>query len=475
MAFVFVILSAMFLVGCTSLPIDIKTNADVTGNGTLAVQKGNYLYFVNGYTALDDMKDGDNQGGNMYSAIYRAKLDDNGNLTYDDNGKLKNTQRIVDKIVGYNKAQLYIFGDYIYYATPNTEEPKDSEAKVFELTDFYSAKLNGEDRNLIYKASASSTTQFEFIATENSSTASKKQVYLAIYQEKELIVVNCFTGAEVFSKDKVDSCVMPRISDYVAANNNLSVQEQTIYYTRDASEEEASSGNVLASVKLGENQETIIAKGTNTYAVSDLNNGGLLYTKKGAHDENGLHFVAEFGQDGRLLIADAQQVDYINNEKMLLCPFQNGNYQGVVFKNAQEGLTYTDANGENHVLLNGKNLTMLTISNGYLYAYDEAKSIYKIDYKADFAADSGKVIYDTTAKKDAEDEDSENWPEPYFDAAKNFSINGNHIYFFVKYTGENDKSGYYLNRVQVSAENGKAELVGVLLQKHIAPAKDDEE
>ena len=49
------------LAGCANgieLP---NTNAGVTGNGGLAVQKGEYLYFVNGYTAVSDMKDGDNK------------------------------------------------------------------------------------------------------------------------------------------------------------------------------------------------------------------------------------------------------------------------------------------------------------------------------------------------------------------------------------------------------------------------------
>ena len=473
MVFVMIILCAMCLVGCSSIAIDIDTNAEVTGNGTLAVQKGNYLYFVNGYTAISDMKSGDNKGGNSYSAIYRAKLDDNGNLTYDEDGKVQNAQIIVDKVVGYNKTKLYIFGDYIYYSTPNTEEPKDSKANVFELTDFYSAKLNGEERTHIYKTStASTTTEYAFYATQNNSTASKKQVYLAVYQDSKLAIINCNNSAELFSKSDVDSCVMPKMQDYLATNNNISVQEQKIYYTRSAQESEASSGNVLASIKLGESQETIIAKGTNTYAVSDFTKDALLYTKKGAHDDSAYHFVAQFSQDGSLSLDKAKQVDYISNSTMLICPFDNGNYQGVVFKNSEDGLSYTDASGESHALLDGKKLTMLSISNNYLYAYDSDNSIYKIDY----LANSGVKIYDTTAKKDAEDEKSETWPSPYFDAGKNFEVNGNYVYFYVKYTGDSDdQSGYYLNRVKISSATGEATLVGVLEANHIKTPTESEE
>ena len=466
MVFVMIILCAMCLVGCSSIAIDIDTNAEVTGNGTLAVQKGDYLYFVNGYTAISDMNVGDNNGGNSYSAIYRAKLE-NGNLTYDEDGKVQNAQIIVDKIVGFNKTQLYIFGDYIYYATPNTEEPKDSEANRFEMTDFYSAKLNGEERALIYKTPTASTeTKYAFYATEQNSTASKKQVHLALYQDSKLTIINCNNRQEVFSKSDVDSCIMPKMQDYLATNNSLTVQEQTIYFTYSAD-----SGNVLASIKLGESQEKRISAGGNTYAVVDFAKEALLYTKKGKNESTACHYVASFAQDGSLLIDAEQQVDYISNSTMFICPFQNGNYQGVVFKNAEDGLTYTDANGEDHVLLDGKKLTPLCISNGYLYAYDSDNSIYKIDYLSNNAT----KIYNTQVKKDADDDKSENWPAPYFEAGRNFAVNGNYAYFYVKYTGDDDQSGYYLNRVKISVENGIAELVGVLESKHIKTPEVEEE
>ena len=224
MIFVMLIMCFACFVGCTTIPIDIDTNADVTGNGTLAVQKGNYLYFVNGYTAIDDMKVGDNKGGNKFSAIYRAKLDNNGNLEYDEDGKLKNAEIIVDKIVGFNKTQLYIFGDYIYYATPNIEKPTDEDANRFKMTDFCCAKLNGADRKLIYKTEkASDTTEYQFYVTEQESTASKKTVYLAVYQESKIVIINCSTNQTIYSHSDVDSCVMPKLSEYCfyPGTNNL--------------------------------------------------------------------------------------------------------------------------------------------------------------------------------------------------------------------------------------------------------------
>ena len=472
-AFVLMIMCLACLVGCSAISIDIDTNADVTGNGTLAVQKGNYLYFVNGYTAISDMKTGDNKGGNQYSAIYRAKLDANGNLTYDEDGKLQNTERIVDKIVGFDKTQLYIFGDYIYYATPNIRKP-DDDSNRFKITDFYSAKLNGENKSLVYRTpKASDSTDYQFYVTENNSNASKKQVYLSVYQEKELVIINCSTKDKIYSVENVDSCVMPEAKNYLAENNAVSVQNQTIYYTRDASEQEASTGNVLASIKLGEKTENIIAKGTNTYAVSYFVNGGLLYTEKDEHDSS-YYKVADFAQDGSLNISNARQVIATENVNGLiyLCDYENPFYAGVVYKNSESGLTYLNGNGETKVLFDGEKVTALCFEKNYVYAYDADNSIYRINVLNDISV----KIYDTKAKKDIEDEESETWPNPYFDAAKNFSVNGNYTYFFVKYTGDDeDDNGYYLNRVKISSADGQAELVGVLLEKHIKTPEVEEE
>ena len=452
------------LVGCSSLPIDIETNADVTGNGTLAVQKAPPPPLVNGYTAIADMNVGDNNGGNNYAAIYRAKLDEDYKLTYDENGNLQNAERIVDKVAGFDKTQLYIFGDYLYYATPNVLEPVDSSVNRFQITDFCRIKLNGEGNHRFYQTpKASEETTYEFYATEQHNLAGEKQVYLAVYQESELVIINCYNGNEVFKKE-VSSCAMPKVSAYVATNNTISVQEQTIYYTRSATSSEAGTGNVFASIKLGESAENIIAKGNFTYEVKASDRDGVLFTKKNPvpSDANAYYFYKSFSQDGSLAIEDATQVDWLTHDSMLLC--QNGN--GFIYDNSGS-LVNVNSNGVARTLIEGKSLTALCISNNSLYAYDENKSIYKINY----TDNTYKIIYDTQVPKDEDGEEPENWPEPYFDAGRNFSVTGNYAYFYVKYTGDTD-SGYYLNRVNLNGDL-QATLVGVLQSNHIKTPSEE--
>lgn len=469
LVFVFLILCITTLAGCTP-NLGVETNANVTGNGGLAVQKGDYLYFVNGYTLASDLKDGDNKGGDNYSAIYRAKLQ-NGNLSYDEDGNLQNAERIVDKIVGFEKSKLYIFGDYIYYATPNTEKKENDGAleTAFDLTDFCVARLDGKNQKLIYKTDvASDETKYEFYAVEPQNLASQKLVYLAVYDSSKLVIINCSTKEQVFKADGVTSVTMPKFDDYNAQNNSLSEQEQTIFYTRSSVEEDnISSGNVLASIKLGQREENVIAKGTNTYAVSSVTSSALLYSQKDASQSSSTayHYVAIFDQDGNLSIANAQKVDNMAIDNIVLCPFENGNYKGFVFQNAESGITYCNASGQFDVLADGKQLTMLCLKNSKVYCYDSDKSLYAIDYT------NGNVskIYEANAQKP---ESEDKWPAIYFDAKSNFSISGNYAYFYVEYKGA--ESGYYLNRVKVFDPEGTAELVGVLQKEHIEEKEDEE-
>jgi len=107
----------MTLVGCTQKTMKLPAkNAVIKGNDTIAIQKGDYLYFVNCSQSFDVLEDGNNKGG-QYSAIYRAKLGENNTIIYKYDDKLESVAVITVKVCGFEKTAFYIFGDYIYYTT----------------------------------------------------------------------------------------------------------------------------------------------------------------------------------------------------------------------------------------------------------------------------------------------------------------------------------------------------------------------
>ena len=457
------LLCVMTLVGCAlqgnlEMP---ESTSPVVGNGGLAVQKGEYLYFVNGYTSVSNLTSGDNKGGEEYSAIYRTKLTNN-EITYDEDGKIENCELVIDKICGFEKTAIYIFGDYIYYATPNTEKviSDESISSNFQLTDFYKAKLDGTGRTHIYKTTeASDSTKFAFYKVNDVN-----EVYLALYDGTKLVFVNCSSKTVHTISESISSVAMPVVPNYNAENNQISKGASYIYYTRSGTDDEAlANGNVACCAKIGENKEIVLATGTYTYTVKSATNEALVFTKKTSYDLNANNYAITYNYDAQGNIAlDLQnggvQLDSTAHSDILLCTYEDGNCVGMISKNSSNKLVFIDiVNNNVNVLDEDTELTMLTLNGNYVYAYDSNNSIYQINYKTKakkLIADASKTGDDAIAK-------------PYFSATKNFSVCGNYVYYFATYEG--DETGYYLNRISTAnQETYKTELVGVLQNKHIA-------
>ena len=455
-----VLLCLLALVGCTPNLEMPATESAVTGNGGLAVQKGEYIYFVNGYKSATSLQSGENNGGVEYSAIYRTKLE-NGELVYED-GKLKNCELVIDKVCGFEKTALYIFDDYIYYTSPNTQKIVKDEAlsNNFELTDFYRAKLDGTEVTLLYKTvRTSDSTDYAFF----KDTASNN-VYLVVYDGTALLTVNCSNKEVKEVCESVSSVAIPKYTDY-AQNNQITLGAMNIYYTRSATDEEnLANGNVLCYAKITEGEENIIAFGDdNTYTVKFATNEALVYTKKGAYDLNANNYVISYAYDAENKLAiDVQnggiQLDATANSDLYLCTFENGNQTGIIIKNSSNKLVYINYQTGNYKILDSeKELTPLCVYGTKVYAYASDNSLYQIDYKN---PENKKVLIDMSG-----DEDSLN--TPYFSAKKNFSVCGTYVYYFATYKGDTE-TGYYLNRVKtVVSDTYTAELVGVVQQNHI--------
>lgn len=480
------VICALLLVGC-SVPWDgPDTEADVTGNGSIAVQKGNYLYFVNGYTAKANMVAGDNTGVVNYSGIYKAKLNDNNQLEYDEDGNLLNCSKIVDKVAGFDDTALYIYGDYMYFASPYAgtvtvlENNQYIQKQNFNLTDFYRVKLDGSGLTSIYRTNNDSTSlQYAFYQTADSS-----DVNLVVYDSEKIVIVNCSTNKATTICESASKVVMPQVADYKYSNNQITKQESAIYYTRSGTEEEnLSSGNVLAYAVIGENKENIIASGTNTYEVKTVTKDALVITIQNAEYPNTCNYFVTFDQTTGEPQFDLntvlnQKLDNSGSSSVYLCAFEDGNPIGIITKNELNKLVIADYNnvGKYVVLNDTVNLTPLKVVGNYVYAYDDNKSLYRINYKQALVAQDKasllETIYDST--KFVDEEETEKVKDIYFDAKVNFNIVGNYVYFYVPYEGE-EQTGYYINRVNILDQEKTAQLVGVIQDNHIVVEEETEE
>ena len=474
-----IVMCLMTLVGCASNIIMPDSEGTVTGNGGLAVRKGEYIYFVNGYQPAKEMEDGASKFGRNYAAIYRTKQT-NGALSYDEDGNLENAELVIDGVCGFEKTALYIFGDYIYYAAPNTEKVIDSGSlsQNYELTNFYKAKLDGTNIQRVGETKrASDNMQFAFYELPES-----KVVYLVVYDGTALYMFNTQTKARATICEDVSSVALPAYSDYNPDNNQISKGAQNVYYTRSGTEDEqlTSNGNVLCYAKLSDGIEHILASDYYTYTVKFANNDALVLTRKGQNDykANNYVFEYEYDQNGNLII-DAQnggeQLDASANEDIYLCTFEHGMQTGIIVKNSTNKLAYINyKTGDYKILNTTTELTPLCIFGTKVYAYTSNNSIYQIDYKT---LDQVVLLNLEPAEEqaDEDDEDEEETTEnkiatPYFSAGRNFSVLDGYVYYFASYEGDSE-TGYYLNRAKLSTEEQTPEMVAVIQSAHIKTEK----
>ena len=214
--------------------------AAVESNGGFAVKQGDFVYFINGsesYTAKNSY------GDVVKGALMRISVSDLAKGDYD------NVKTVVPSLFSTQsiKAGVYIFGDYVYYATPTTDKNLDGEVENSSL-DFKYAKLDGSEApsNYFFRISTSSSdskylTNYRFVseAGVDRNNDNKDDVF-CLYEMTEdgtkyLKSFNVATGEDVVLVKGAKSAFFydnkdldnPNVYYTMAVNYNIDSAEST--------------------------------------------------------------------------------------------------------------------------------------------------------------------------------------------------------------------------------------------------------
>ena len=183
---------------------------EVSSNGGFVVQKGNYVYFINGSA--------DYSGDNTYGDVVKGSLMRIA-VSALESGDLAAAQTVVPLLVvsqDYTSG-VYIYGDYVYYATPNTLGTMQGEVQSSYL-DFKSTKLDGtETMRHYYVQVTDNTTVYRYVQGEDGT------VYLLYVDSAatEIRSYNTATGEE--------TVLAAGYTDYVLNEDDRT--DPTVYYT----------------------------------------------------------------------------------------------------------------------------------------------------------------------------------------------------------------------------------------------------
>ncbi len=260
-----------------------SSNATTYSNGGLVVQKGEYIYFVNGYQSANDMvKKNDKY---VVGALMVAKLDAGGNLVQNSEGLLNDDyyRTISSKLCGFEATNLYIFGDYLYFASPNQENEADrnvaddGEKWAKTRVDFYRIKLNnsGKVEKLYTSEVSNSNLKYAYYCYNN-------ETYLLAYEGGDSIEVNNDDNnrlLRVNASNKNEETIATDVTDVLMPDENVTNAHENIFYTTKDSENNKFLLNRY-NVITGENEEFEFEKEITLKFVS---NGYLFYTQSQQH------------------------------------------------------------------------------------------------------------------------------------------------------------------------------------------------
>jgi len=312
---------AIFLGGCYAgpatkprPPVPDYSKYAVVNNGSLAVQVGPYIYFVNGYAR--PAEDGANNvwgkvvRGGIYQAkfIYEEKYDTLKNqslrkpvdLVYgeydtyeldeeffgkhskdeyfsgfemvvckdadgedllddelkDDEGnklvvKTVDAKPVVNKLVtgAGERGGLYIFDNYIYFTSPNTNTDRLGNVMVNNVC-FYRAKLDGSGAQLIYSCKYDGMPDYAYYRYKGSL-----YLVLADYIDNENNLYSIKLGSrpskpQIIAQNISGYVLQKSRSVYVPGAEDTNYLDDYIYYTRNPNKDDKPTyGNILERVR----------------------------------------------------------------------------------------------------------------------------------------------------------------------------------------------------------------------------------
>jgi len=434
-----------------------KYSDAVIGNGGLAVMKGEYVYFVNGYKSSEDNYQ-DNTGNKIfYSSIYRVKatdaffsvqtLDDGskqlmyneGNLSEcDENGNLPGAERLVSKVAGFENSKLFIIDDYLYFTTHSNSVSVSSGEKNTKGVDVYRVNLNGKDFKRIHSMPTFEDGQVNFYKNG-------KDVYGVFYDGKSKLTIYK-NNKKFIEKSDVTDLAMPYFNTYSSEIDYS--DEQTIFYVEN---------DKLKSLKIGSKEDEEFYT-TNIPDLVGVSNKRLFYVQK-TGSSNYLKYInfgfTNFDENSTDRIISYQScTDYLmmNTDEIQIAVKTS---VGIEIYKFRENLNPTAV-----TLSTKTDANLLFVSGETVFYYTNTDSDKAI-YMASEHKEETKLTGDKTC---------------VFNGNSVASITGKYVYFYTEFENKEGKSTY-LARVDItSGDNGNFETndVCVRLEKDYIDKEEEE-
>ncbi len=403
----------------------------VYDNGGLAVRKGNYLYFVNGYNAVENMEN--KEDSYNLGSLMLTKLDQNGQVVKNDDGLLHDDYYITmsKKLCGYQATNLFISGEYLYFVSPSLENETGDKVWAKERVIFNRIKLNkSSEVEEIY----SSGVKFDNLQYQYYEENGK--VFILAWEKGDSYYDDNGNNAlvRVDVKEKSSKVVANDVQNVVFAKNH-----NEVFFTKHANDDDY---YFLKQYNVVSNTVSNYTSFEKTFDLVDVQAGRVFITV--AHDYGQTTDVKSSiisNKSGFELLygySTADSVHVTPNGNVVLV---SGNVITLV-KNVNETISITDEDATS--------VHIVDYTNGCIVYYDkndEGSNIKLVSYSNALADNKPEILTVASVKDFGE--------VAYFD----LNEEENMLYFYN--VGESQGSNNYLHRVELKNNADSVEMVGI--------------
>lgn len=447
--------SAMFaLVGCDEPKLSETTNSTegVVSNGGSVVSYNGYMYFINGTKTNDGT--GNKAGEVVQSAIYKAKLNSDGSVLTNTDGSIAEISQVVSSLVGFSNGSIHIFGNYIYYTTPNTGKNSKGDILYYQ-TCFYRYDLTTGASQKIYTTVQNASDE----TIDYTYYKFGDKLFLLVYEKSQKTItsveINTNLKTSIIASD-VESVLFGENFGEIKNALNNSYAENYIFFTRAALETgSVRTGVRVFKIKADGSGETLISEGE-TVSLLSTRNDKLLYSL------NSIIYIQSITNGEETLTFDAEQTVSLVS------------YDNIIFQEAVE-----DEDGIGLIVYENNNIRYIKLSDGQvpdagtdnnkvIYSYDEDVSAVFIGTEGDYVVYTvSNILYKLKYKNIGETEIvvPEKLSTTTADEANGFltaEIIDGYVYFF-----NTTNSETYMFRASMTTptitdvdENGNRKVVG---------------
>lgn len=420
-------------------------NDQVLGNGGLAVKKGNYIYFVNGFQSVDDIKN--KKASYTVGSLLLMKLGENGEVVTDEDGLLKDEYYITmsSALCGYEVTNLYVFGDYLYFVTPSLENESGDKTWAKQRVIFNRIKLDKTGKVETVYESGVKYDQLEYEFYEENGS-----LYILAWEKGDSYYNNNGKNAlmRINATNKSSSKIANNVSSVVFSEN-----ADEIFFVKDDVD---NSKYYLKQYDIASDDVTDFTNFDKTFTVKFVAGGNVYITQ--AHD---------YGSSTDILVSNIEDkfefelvYAYEGSQEFMMTP------DGRAIVTAKDKVISLIRKDEEVVTIVDEESTSISIvgfTNGCVVYYDtkdDNSTIKYVSYDNKLTDRTAEIV--TLATVDAFEEDF-----AYFDVSKDDS----YIYFY-----QMEGSHYYLNRLKVKNNLDETEeMIGIYWEDDFPEIEKEEE